>query len=137
MSNVDTSTVIKSFIPIFYVSKYFGCNLYPLPKILNASNVKANLRAIDILICLIQICLAFGISIPLIKKWEDNESPLRKELESIISLYSVTILTISGSAANFGYVAIYLFVMFADMINAPVVRGILLSFADFDNQVFV
>lgn len=129
------SNTIQSFLPIFYLSKYFGCNLYPLPKVLNASNVKLNLRAIDVLLCLIQFGLKFGITIPLIKKWNEHDSAVRKELESLISLSSVVTLTMSGLFANYAYVIISLFIGIIDIFNAPVIRSFLLLFTNIDEQV--
>lgn len=128
--------IVKSFQSIFYVSKYFGCNLYPIPKVLSAANVKMNLRATDVLIYLVHIGLALGVSIPLIRKWEDQSSPLRKELESQISLSSVVMLSITGAAVNYAHVIIFLFIIMFDMINAPVIRGFLLLFNDIDEKVY-
>lgn len=130
-----TSNIVKSFRPIFYISKYFGCNLYPLPNDLNASNVKMNLRVIDVLLCLFQLILSFGVTIPLLQKWETDDSPMRKELESKITSSGVIILNMTGSVANYGYSFLCLVIMFIDMINASVVRSILLSFINFDKLV--
>ncbi len=135
MLNANTSTAIKSFLPIFYISKYFGCNLYPLPKALNASNVKINLRVIDFLLCLYQLVITFTIIIPLIRKWDAKDSPVRNELESKISMSSVIILSITGTAATYAYTLIYLIIMIVDMVNATLIRGILFSFTNFDELV--
>lgn len=62
-----TPNIIKSFLPIYYLSKYYGCNLYPLPRKLNSSNLKINLRAIDVLTYLVHVGLAVGVLIPFIK----------------------------------------------------------------------
>lgn len=129
------SNTIKSFLPIFYLSKYFGCNLYPLPKVLSASNVKLNLRAIDVLICLIQFGLTFGITIPLITKWSHHDSAIRKDLESLISLSSVVTLTMAGSFANYAFAIISSFIVIIDIFNAPVIRSFLLFFTKIDEQV--
>lgn len=129
------SDIVKSFLPIFYVSKYFGCNLYPLPKVISASNVKINLRAIDVFVCLIQVGLSFGITIPLIKKWDGPDSKMRQELESQISLSSVVMLSIIGSVVNYAYTTIFLFIVIIDMFNAPVIRSFLLLFTNIDEQV--
>lgn len=131
-----SSKIVKSFLPLFYISKYFGCNLYPLPKVFSASNVKINLRAIDILLCLIQFALTFSVTIPLINKWNEKDSPLRKELESKVSVSSVIILTIVATAATYAYTFIYLTIMLADMINASIIRNILVLFTNVDEQVF-
>lgn len=112
----ETPNIIKSYLPLFYISKYFGCNLFPLPKLLSPSNVKIDIRAVDILICLIHFGLSIGVTLPFIMKWD---SALRKQLESKIALSSVVMMSIIGSSANYAHLLIYLFIMFSDMINAP------------------
>lgn len=130
-----TSNIIKSFHPIFYISKYFGSNLYQLPKVLTPSNLKINPRPIDVFICFIQFSLTFGVTIPMIRRWDDEDSPIRKELESKISLSSVVILSITGSVANYAYSFIFLFIIISDMLNAPVIRSFILLFANIDEKV--
>lgn len=130
-----TSNIIKSFQPIFYISKYFGSNLYQLPKVLTPSNLKINPRPIDVFICFIQFSLTFGVTIPMIRRWDDEDSPIRKELESKISLSSVVILSITGSVANYAYSFIFLFIIISDMLNAPVIRSFILLFANIDEKV--
>ncbi|KAJ6641362.1 hypothetical protein Bhyg_06301, partial [Pseudolycoriella hygida] len=61
--------------------------------------------------------IAFGVTIPLIRKWDDQDSPLRKELESKISLTSVVMLSITGAVANYSYVIIFLIIIVADMME--------------------
>lgn len=131
----EKPNIIKSYLPIFYTSKYFGYNLFPLPKLLSLSNVKINLRVVDILICLTHFGLSIGVTIPFIMKWDSNDSPMRKELESKITLSSVVMMSIIGSTANYAYVLIYLFIMIIDMRNAPSIRKVFVLFNNFDKQV--
>lgn len=131
-----TPNIIKSFLPIFYTSKYFGCNLFPLPRLLTPSSVKLNVRAIDVLICLIHFGTAFGVTIPFVKSWDDEDkSGLRKELESKITMSSVVMMSIVGSSANYAHIFVYLFIIIIDMINATVIRKIVLLFTILDKQV--
>lgn len=130
-----SSNIIKSFLPLFYISKCFGCNLFPLPRVLNPTNVKINLRAIDVIICSVHIGLSFFVTIPLIKTWEQSDSTLRKELEAMITYSSVVTLRLIGTAVNYGYVFTCLFIIINDMINASAIRNILLSFMNIDELV--
>lgn len=110
--------------------------MYPLPKVLNASNVKMKLRAVDISMCFIHLILTFSVNIPMIKKWDTEKSISRTELESKVSSSAVFILSLTGTAAAYAAIVALTVIMILDMVNASAIRKLLLSFATFDEQVF-
>lgn len=130
-----TSGIIKSFMPIFYISKLFGCNLYSLPRALNSTNVNIPLTAIDILICLIQVFIQLFVIFPLIKKWESYDSVFNNEFATEIGSSGLVVIIFIGQFLSYLTIFTNLLFMYMDMSNSATIRGILLSLIHFDEKV--
>lgn len=129
--------IIKSFLPIFYISKIFGCNLYPLPSPLNAANMKASLTAIDILFCVFQFALYIFVIFPLTEKWSSYNSIFNEEFASNSGSSGLLVIVIIGRSLSDIIAFTNLLIIIMDMRNSAIFRKILLSFIKFDEKVSI
>lgn len=130
-----TPDIIKSFLPIFYISKLFGCSLYSLPRPLNATNTNTPLTAIDVLLCVIQFALYFFMIIPLSKKWDSYDSIFNNEYATQIGSSGLVIIVFIGKSLHYIVTVTNLFVIIMDMRNSAGIRRVMLSLIEFDKQV--
>lgn len=130
-----TPGIIKSFLPIFYISKLFGCNLYALPAALNSKNVNASLRATDILICLIQFVLHIFVIYPLLNKWDRYDEVFNEEFANKIRSSGLVVIVFIGRCLNYATILTNLLYTIMDMRNSVNIRRILLYLINFDKQV--
>lgn len=127
--------VIKSFLPIFYVSKIFGCNLYTLPSPLNATNINASPTAIDVLFGVIQFALYVFIVFPFIKKWNSFDSVFNNAYATESGSSGLVVVVFIGQSLTYAVTVTNVIITFMDMRNSAIVRRILFSFTKFDEQV--
>lgn len=127
--------IIRSFLPIFYVSKIFGCNLYSLPRPLNASNIKAPLTAVDVLVCVIQFALYLLVFIPFSKKWDSYDSVFNNEFAVETGSSGLVVIVYIGQRLTYVFSYTNLFIIVMDMKNSAYIRGLFLSLINFDKQV--
>lgn len=127
--------IIRSFLPIFFVSKIFGCNLYSLPRPLNATNVNTPLTAVDILVCACQFALYLFVIIPLSKKWDSYDAVFNNEFATEIGSSGLVVIVFLGHSLTYVICVTNLFIIIMDMRNSANIRRLLVSLSDFDKQV--
>lgn len=134
MSHTARGT-LNSFLPIFYVSKFFGSNLYPLPKTISSTNVNVSLRAIDFLFCLIQFGLHLFVIFPLYDKWQSYDSIFNNEFATEIGSSGLAIIIFIGQGIHYATILTHLFITIMGMKSSTIIRKILLTLDNFDKQV--
>lgn len=127
--------IIKSFLPIFYVSKFFGCNLYSLPSPLTATNIIKSPSAIDVLLCVIQFVLYVFIVFPFTKKWNSYDSVLNNDFASKTGSSGLVVIVFIGQSLTYALPFANLCIIFLDIRNSTIMRRILFAFVKFDEQV--
>lgn len=130
-----TKAIINSFLPIFYVSKLFGCNLYPLPCPLDATNLNAPITAIDVLCCVLQFSFYMFIVFPLTPKWNSYDSMFNNEFASKTGSPGLVVIIFIGQSIGNGIIFTNCLIMIMDMRNSATIRKILYSFIKFDEKV--
>lgn len=135
MSTTIPDDNIRSFLPIFYLSKVFGCNLYSLPRTLDGSNLNACPTAFDVLLCLIHFALYIFVCIPLSQKWDSYDKVFSNEFASNMGSSGLVIIVFLGNILGYATCIKNLFIIVMDMINSANMRRIMLSFNEFDTQV--
>lgn len=129
------ATWVESFMPIFYTSKLFGCNLYSLPRPLNSTNVHVPLRAIDTVLCLFQVVIHLFVIFPLSKKWNSYDSVFNNEFATKIGSSGLVIIVFIGQFVTYVTIFTNLLIVCMDMRNSATIRGIFLSLIHFDEKV--
>lgn len=127
--------IIKSFLPIFYISKFFGCSLYSLPRPLDATNVNASLTAVDILFCMVHFGIYIFIIFPLSERWERYDAVFTNEFANKIGSSGLVVIVFIGQSLNYIASLTNLFIIIMDMRNSAHIRRIILSLINFDKQV--
>lgn len=130
-----TPDIIQTFLPIFYVSKVFGCSLYSLPWSLNEQNISTSLTAIDVLLCAIQFGFYFFIIVPLSKKWDNYDSMFNNKYATEIGSSGLVMIVFIGQILGYLQNFTNLLIIFMDMRNSRNIRRIFLSLIKFDKQV--
>lgn len=130
-----TPEIIKSFLPLFYVSKCFGCNLFSLPSPLTATNINTSLTAIDILLCLIQFAFYVFIVHPLSLKWNNYDAVFNNDFAAKSGSSGLVVIVFIGNILTYVLSFTNLFITIMDMRNSANTRRILLLFIEFDEQV--
>lgn len=128
------SELIKSFLPIFYISKFFGCNLYTLPNPATATN-KNSTTISDVLICVVHVVMNLFVVIPLVKKWEVYNSVFNNDYATKSGFSGLVVIVFIGQIIAYAIIVVNCFITILDFINAKITRKILLTLIKFDEKV--
>lgn len=127
--------LIKSFLPIFYISKIFGSNLYALPNPLTAITINDSPTAINVLICVAHVAVNLVIVIPNILKWESYNSVFNNDYASKSGYSGLVVIVFIGRMISYAITVVNCFLTILDLRNATITRKILFSLIKFDEDV--
>lgn len=130
---MDYTSVKTTFYPLYLHSRFFGCNLFHLPKSSKTTNVSIKLD--DILILIVHVALYVCLFVFLNFAQSESDVILRNVLFHLTEKTGSLIMAFLGRILFYTFVLTNIFVNVMDLVNRNKIWKLLCELRDFDIKV--
>lgn len=135
LSKMDYIAIEAVFYPLYLHSRFFGCNLFYLPK--SSKTVTIAIRVTDILILIIYVGLYVWMFVSVIYSQSESDQILRDVLFHLTAKTGSLVMAFVGRILFHIFAATNIFINIMDVINRNRIWKILCELRDFDDRVCI